>query len=127
MRQLAPLLQGIMRRWQVPPWRVIGHSDMAPTRKQDPGARFDWRRLALQSLAIWPSARQPTPADTMRFCYLLHQAGYPAVPACALLRSFRLRFRPWAQGPLAPIDMALAADLAQRWPVRRVAPSRGES
>ena len=35
----------------------------------------------------------------------------------ARLAAFRLRFRPWASGPLDVVDMALAADLAQRFPV----------
>ena len=54
MRALEGLLPGIMVRWRVPPERVIAHSDMAPRRKIDPGKRFDWRRLALAGLAVWP-------------------------------------------------------------------------
>ena len=54
MAALEALLRGIVDRWSVRPERVIGHSDMAPGRKGDPGPRFDWRRLALQGLSVWP-------------------------------------------------------------------------
>ena len=46
MARLELLISEIMARWAIPPERVIGHSDMAPGRKGDPGARFDWARLA---------------------------------------------------------------------------------
>ncbi len=83
-----------MARWSIPPQGVIGHSDMAPGRKGDPGARFDWRRLALQGLSVWPEAAAPGDfrADLRRF-------GYPDLPDDLLLQAFRLRFRPWAVGP----------------------------
>lgn len=58
MAALETLLAGIVQRWTIPPERVIGHSDMAPERKADPGARFDWRRLAMQDLAVWPDVRR---------------------------------------------------------------------
>jgi N-acetylmuramoyl-L-alanine amidase len=54
MAALERLLAGIMARWQVRPERVIGHSDMAPERKRDPGPRFDWRALARAGLSVWP-------------------------------------------------------------------------
>lgn len=54
MDALEPLLHGIMARWSIPASGVIGHSDMAPGRKFDPGPRFDWARLARQGLAVWP-------------------------------------------------------------------------
>ena len=56
MAALENLLADIMARWSIPAHRVIAHSDMAPDRKSDPGRRFDWRRLALQGLSIWPDA-----------------------------------------------------------------------
>ena len=54
MAALEGLLLGILLRWDIVPAGVIGHSDMAPGRKIDPGTRFDWQRLARQELAVWP-------------------------------------------------------------------------
>ena len=39
------LLGEIMARWSIPPENIIGHCDMSPGRKIDPGVRFDWQRL----------------------------------------------------------------------------------
>lgn len=118
MRALEGLLAGILARWAIPPQGVIAHSDMAPTRKADPGPRFDWRRLALAGLAVWPAPQGPGPApDWAIFLAALARFGYPAAPPETLLQAFRLRFRPWGQGALAPADMAAALDLASRFPV----------
>jgi N-acetylmuramoyl-L-alanine amidase len=102
----------VLDRWGIPAHRVIGHSDMAPDRKGDPGARFDWARLARQGLSVWPALATGGDfrADLLRF-------GYPSVSDASLLRAFRLRFRPWADGPQDATDAALAADLAARFPV----------
>lgn len=113
MAALERLLARIMARWSIPPQRVIGHSDMAPTRKGDPGARFDWRRLALAGLSVWPG---PGLADPDSFAAHARAFGYPDAPPDALLHAFRLRFRPWAKGPVDAVDAGLAADLARRYP-----------
>lgn len=116
MSALEILMQGIMARWAIRPDAVIAHSDMAPGRKCDPGPRFDWRRLARQGLAYWPSdaAHHPTdPADPTRFKANLRAFGYPDVTGDLLLEAMRLRFRPWAHGALTPQDTCLAASLAK--------------
>jgi len=116
MAALERLLAGVMARWSIPPASVIAHSDMAPGRKSDPGPRFDWRRLALAGLSVWPEADAEA-VDEPAFHASLTRFGYPAeLPPPALLEAFRLRFRPWARGPLDATDCALAADLARRWP-----------
>lgn len=120
MAGLERLLSGIMQRWDIPPHGIIAHSDMAPTRKIDPGARFDWRRLARVGLSVWPEARQGEVAEfTADFATHAHRFGYPVVDPAALLNAFRLRFRPWAKGALDAVDAALAADLADRFPSSR--------
>ncbi|MDF1621426.1 N-acetylmuramoyl-L-alanine amidase [Pseudothioclava nitratireducens] len=115
MAALETLLRGILGRWNLGPEAVIGHSDMAPDRKIDPGPRFDWLRLARQGLAIWPDsgpAPDPTPES---FTALAMAFGYPDVAPETLLSAFRLRFRPRHEGPLDATDMALIADLAARF------------
>ena len=113
MDALDSLVAGIMERHGIPPERVIGHSDMAPGRKIDPGARFDWLRLARQGLSIWPQAQ-----GAGDFTTNARRFGYTAeVPLDTLLQCFRLRFRPAATGPLDDTDRAIMADLADRWPV----------
>lgn len=120
MAALEALLAAILIRWSIPPERVIAHSDMAPARKADPGPRFDWRRLARQGLSVWPEAAT---AETALFLPSLRAFGYPDAPPETLLRAFRLRFRPWACGPLDGQDAGAALDLARRFPVD--APARG--
>lgn len=110
MAALERLLAEVLRRHALPPQAVIGHSDMAPDRKGDPGSRFDWRRLALQGLSVWPD-----PALPGDFLADLAAFGYPEANPTALLTAFRLRFRPWATGPLDATDRALAAGL-RRFP-----------
>lgn len=106
MRALEHLARDIMKRHNIPPAGVIGHSDMAPGRKQDPGARFDWLRLERQGLAA-PRAKGKAPEnpDTAQFRVLAQACGYTAnVDDDILLSAVRLRYRPWAQGPLAVED-----------------------
>ncbi len=113
MDGLESLLKGVMARWNIAPAQVIAHSDMAPTRKIDPGARFDWQRLARVGLSVWPIA--DAPAAPAEFIPAARAFGYPDAPAPALLAAFRLRFRPWARGAQDGWDAALACDLARRF------------
>nr|WP_286197061.1 N-acetylmuramoyl-L-alanine amidase [Tropicibacter sp. R15_0] len=118
MAVLEQLLSGIMARWEIPAHRVIGHSDSAIGRKIDPGARFDWQRLARRGLSIWPE-RRGGELDAEAFRRNSARFGYVAGEGQdrALLNAFRLRFRPWASGVLDEVDCGLAAELARRWPV----------
>ena len=47
------LISDIRTRWTIPDARIIGHSDLAPERKQDPGERFPWKRLAAVGHGLW--------------------------------------------------------------------------
>lgn len=116
MLALEALLRDVLRRHALPPERVIGHSDMAPGRKHDPGPRFDWRRLARGGLSVWPEGGRAEGRIEDHLAAFGYDAGQPPE---ALLAAFRLRFRPWAQGPLAPEDVAAAEALARLWPVDR--------
>lgn len=112
MAALDALLAGIRGRWPIAPTGIIAHSDMAPGRKTDPGPKLDWRRLARAGLAVWPRAADPDGGwDAFRAAAAAFGYGAPGGDWQATLAAFRLRFRPWASGPLAPEDVAAARGL----------------
>ncbi len=115
---LEKLLRDVMARHAILPERIIGHSDMAPARKTDPGVRFDWRRLALGGLSVWPETSDGQTPDEQEFSKIALAFGYSQTDGFqTLLNAFRMRFRPWAIGPLDRTDMAMITDLARRFPV----------
>ena len=112
METLETLLAGILDRHALSPRAVIGHSDMAPDRKRDPGRHFDWRRLAEKGLSIWP-----TPLPGGNFMRDAAAFGYPVhAGRGAILSAFRQRFNPDASGPLSKDEEALMAGLARAFP-----------
>ena len=60
---LEVLAGEIVARHSIPPARVLGHSDLAPDRKSDPGELFDWQHLAAAGLGLWPAADRPVSAN----------------------------------------------------------------
>ncbi len=127
MDALEELLADILSRHGIPPCGVIGHSDMAPGRKRDPGAKFDWRRLALRGISIWPDPGEDETPEEAGFLAAAERFGYvPPESAISddktwlqhVLAAFRLRFRPLHKGPLDGTDMAMMRELAERYPCR---------
>ncbi len=120
MAALDALLPEIMARWDIPAAGVIGHSDMAPGRKIDPGPKFDWRRLACQGLSIWPD---DTPEPEMPLGHWKDYAcvlGYDVFlgfsetefPEDTAFSAFRARFRPWTgAGDIEQEDIRVAKRL----------------
>lgn len=63
--QLILLLKDIVKRHQVAPQNILGHADVAPQRKQDPGPMFPWQQLAEAGLIAWPDAAQVAAQRTL--------------------------------------------------------------
>ncbi|MEE2566064.1 N-acetylmuramoyl-L-alanine amidase [Hyphobacterium marinum] len=86
------LVREILARHAIPAKNVIGHSDFAPDRKQDPGEKFPWKRLADAGCAIWPEGSgdvSPDPAAD------LDAIGYDTgLPLADAVSAFQRRFRP---------------------------------
>jgi N-acetylmuramoyl-L-alanine amidase len=100
MAAVADLCLEILGRHPIPPCNVVGHSDIAPDRKQDPGELFDWEGLAANGISFWPAGvpgdGTDRPAGGMaRAATLLARIGYPVDPARpqVALTAFQRRFR----------------------------------
>jgi N-acetylmuramoyl-L-alanine amidase len=108
--QLIALLKQIVARHQIAPENILGHSDIAPGRKQDPGPMFPWFQLAQAGLITWPDAARVTSAragfeqqlpDAAWFQNKLALHGFALAPTGALdtvtrnaLISFQMKYRP---------------------------------
>lgn len=90
MAALIELARGVVARWEIAPHRVLGHSDVAPRRKQDPGELFDWRRLAGEGIGLWPGPAAPVDDAAQA----LAAYGYEVEDLAATLAAFHRRFRP---------------------------------
>ncbi|MBB3139981.1 N-acetylmuramoyl-L-alanine amidase [Halomonas organivorans] len=107
---LIALLEDVIARHDIAPTDVLGHAEIAPTRKIDPGPAFPWQRLYAAGIGTWPA-----PADVVRFrrafaagpptLAVLQRAlaawGYAVTPSGELdsatqgaLRAFQMRYRP---------------------------------
>ncbi|MBB4859878.1 N-acetylmuramoyl-L-alanine amidase [Novosphingobium chloroacetimidivorans] len=96
MDALLPLLADMMDRHDIPRANVVGHSDVAPARKVDPGEYFDWARLGELGLALEiPKAKMNLFYDNPGAFYLaLERFGYDIIDGRAAVAAFQRRFRP---------------------------------
>jgi N-acetylmuramoyl-L-alanine amidase len=108
---VCDLCLAILARHAIPARNVVGHSDVAPDRKEDPGERFDWRALAENGVGLWPenavdlgTTGVVRDAVTLRpIRSALAEIGYRVAPEGALdpalssvLRAFQRHWRPEA-------------------------------
>lgn len=99
MAAVEHLCRSILTRHPIAPQRVVGHSDIAPDRKTDPGELFDWPRLARAGIGLWPSPASPPrrmAVDRVRACADLEGIGYGTqqAPEGSTIAAFQRRFRP---------------------------------
>jgi N-acetylmuramoyl-L-alanine amidase len=96
MDSLVPLVADIAARHDIAPANVVGHSDIAPDRKLDPGELFDWARLAKVGLALpRPTRNLMDPHWTDGgFLLALERFGYDVRDRKAAVAAFQRRFRP---------------------------------
>ena len=106
---LADLSKEIVARYQIEPRNVIGHSDVAPQRKDDPGPLFPWQQLAERGIGAWPDAarvqanlagRSPQqPVSQASLLTLLNQYGYTVTEGMTpeqqrrVIAAFQMHFR----------------------------------
>lgn len=107
---LIELIGDIRSRWEIPDARILGHSDVAPERKTDPGELFAWKRLAEAGHGLWlepPAAPGPALAlgDDGTGVFALQagltRLGYDSAPSgrfdahtAAIITAFQRHWRP---------------------------------
>ncbi|MHC8398253.1 N-acetylmuramoyl-L-alanine amidase [Pseudomonas sp. MDT1-17] len=110
VQSLIVLLKDISKRYAINPRSIIGHSDIAPLRKLDPGPLFPWKRLAAEGLGIWPNEQavalqqaqfEVQPPTISWFQAQLARLGYPTpqtgeldVATRHVIAAFQMHFRP---------------------------------
>lgn len=93
---LIELCRGILQRHPaIVPRNVVGHSDIAPQRKIDPGVRFPWKVLAEAGIGLWPATGvAPVEGD---FLSALQRYGYVSpgdLPPEEIVKAFQRHFHP---------------------------------
>lgn len=94
---LIPLLHRIMRKYDIPRANIVGHSDVAPARKTDPGELFPWERLAEYGLCLKRPEKLELgdPFDNDGAFYLaLERFGYDITDGHKAVEAFQRRWRP---------------------------------
>lgn len=129
---LLPLLRDLIGRYQIAPQNIVGHSDIAPQRKQDPGPCFPWAQLAAQGIGAWPDAtrvrqllqgRDPfQPVAQEPLLALLARYGYEVSAAATsaqqrtLIAAFQMHFRPARYNGEADAEtLAIAQALVEKY------------
>jgi N-acetylmuramoyl-L-alanine amidase len=132
---IVKLAKDIVTRYNIPPTRVVAHSDIAPQRKTDPGPAFPWKTLYDAGIGAWPDApavalrlagRDPkAPADVAALEEKLQRYGYDTATdgvfddrARRVIAAFQMHFRPsdYAGNPDAETDAIAAALLDKYFP-----------
>ena len=94
---LMTLSKSILKRHPISIENVIGHSDIAPGRKIDPGPLFPWQELSENGLGIWPhndEIQTPIAKDEQSIREALENLGYDVSDLKQSLSAFQLHFRP---------------------------------
>ena len=94
---LIPLLHRIVKQYDIPRANVVGHSDVAPARKTDPGELFPWERLAEYGLCLKRPQKLDLgdPFDNDGAFYLaLERFGYDITDGYMAVEAFQRRWRP---------------------------------
>jgi len=95
MDTVVSLCRELLRNHVIPARNVVGHSDVAPTRKEDPGELFDWPLLARNGIGLWPHEGRPG-ASSQQFSdeEMLSAIGYDTQNMSAAVTAFQRRFLP---------------------------------
>ncbi|NBX04305.1 MAG: N-acetylmuramoyl-L-alanine amidase [Alphaproteobacteria bacterium] len=93
MEAVATLCKNILSRHNIPARNVVGHSDVAPSRKEDPGELFDWKFLAEQGVGFFPDAPKAIVISAAPDIQMLAEYGYEISDPIKTIIAFQRHFR----------------------------------
>ena len=88
------LLRRLTKKYKIKPENIVGHSDIAPTRKADPGKAFFWKELADEGIGIWYDIEDAEKVSENSVAKLLRFIGYDVKDLKAAAYAFCRRFYP---------------------------------
>lgn len=91
---LINLVQKLIKKYKIRAENIVGHSDIAPMRKADPGKAFFWRELAKKGIGIWPNVEDADKINNDDIGSLLQMVGYDTTDINAAIYAFCRRFLP---------------------------------
>lgn len=92
INSLLALLTKLKKDYNIPTQNIIGHSDIAPSRKVDPSVFFPWKLLALNGFGLWPDEILPCPPSDFNAEQGLQVIGYNTKNYSAAITAFKLHF-----------------------------------
>ncbi|WP_158881657.1 N-acetylmuramoyl-L-alanine amidase [Rhodanobacter sp. L36] len=90
---LLQLLGDLTTRLRIPHAQIIGHQDLAPSRKPDPGKLFPWKQLADAGFGLWPRGELADPPTGFDPWMAMAMIGYPLEDRPAAVKAFHNHFR----------------------------------
>ena len=118
MKSLIKLLQHLIESLALNPKNILGHSDIAPARKLDPGKWFNWQKLSVNGVGFFPEISEPIACDKQVFLAEAKRAGFnPNATVEHVLKTFRNRCRPKFTGELDGYDCALMQKFADAFDI----------
>ncbi|MDR7297191.1 N-acetylmuramoyl-L-alanine amidase [Pelomonas aquatica] len=126
--EVIALVRDIQQRHNVKPERIIGHADIAPGRKQDPGPNFPWKQLADAGLIPWPDGpsvlvktleHEVAPRDVAwlqdrlaRIGYNVSRSGQMDTLTREVVSTFQMKYRPRDIGGTVDAETAALIEVA---------------
>lgn len=91
---LMNLLQKLIKKYKIRPENIVGHSDIVPMRKADPGKAFFWKYLAEKGIGLWPNLDDADKIEEKNIEKLLEIIGYDTENTKGAVYAFCRRFLP---------------------------------
>ena len=93
MSVLTELCVEVINKYSISPENIVGHSDIAPRRKKDPGELFDWKSLAKKGVGLWPEPIL-NKITVESFEKSLNDFGYEVVDLRSTITAFQRHYLP---------------------------------